>query len=242
MLPASDRHAYEVVEDKPCRAFFDLESKCDGDRELAAADALAVELAEAASEVLMAAALRQLGVGLLAVSVAALDSHRPHKFSRHLVIKVRDASSGNGLLLASLADAAALAREVATRVGPAAAALVDMAVYSPNRCFHTVASSKLEHPGAPATLNASRSSAELAAMPTVELVLATLVVPAVAASGGGAVASLRFCSHLPPKGAAGMTVGGGSVAIYCLVWWIGHVWVGLRVGAGAWTDGLVAEG
>ena len=37
-----------------------------------------------------------------------------------------------------------------------------------------------------------------------------------------------------------MMVGDGAVAIHCLLGWVDHMWVGLRVGAGAWLGGLVA--
>ena len=86
-LPAEHRHAYEVVRARPCWAYFDLERE-GSESELIEADATAGEVACLAALLLQEqdAAQQQLGRAIT-VEVAALDSPRDGKFSRHVILR-----------------------------------------------------------------------------------------------------------------------------------------------------------
>ena len=85
-LPAREhRHAYEVVRARPCWAYFDLERE-GSESELIEADATAGEVACLAALLLQDAAQQQLGRAIT-VEVAALDSPRDGKFSRHVILR-----------------------------------------------------------------------------------------------------------------------------------------------------------
>ena len=84
-LPAEHRHAYEVVRARPCWAYFDLERE-GSETELIEAEATAGEVARLASLLLQDAAQQQLGRAITVEVVAALDSPRDGKFSRHVIL------------------------------------------------------------------------------------------------------------------------------------------------------------
>ena len=110
----SSRHAYEVIEDVPCRAFFDLESEAADEAAMAAADASAVHITEHAVAELVVSCWRQHHVTPW-VDALTLDSHRPGKFSRHVVIRLCEAGTRTPILLAGPLHAGELARAVAAR-------------------------------------------------------------------------------------------------------------------------------
>jgi hypothetical protein len=117
-LPQEQRHAYEIVrKSKPCWAFFDLERlECTGE-----ADAWAREIARVASGLLIERTLELLGRAV-SVQVLALDSSRPGKFSRHLILRARAEPCGTPIMLSGPPAAGALARAVVSRL-PAEGAL-----------------------------------------------------------------------------------------------------------------------
>ena len=106
-----DRHGYEIVRGA-CRPFFDLE--CEGD-ELPRGDGHAVAVAEAALAVMaeLAAPLR-LSVR---IDTIAVDSSHARKFSRHLVVTVSLAETGEAVLLRGPRKAGVVAARVAELVG-----------------------------------------------------------------------------------------------------------------------------
>ena len=133
------RHAYEIIQG-PCWLFFDLE--CYGEhRDGAAAQARLIEEAARATVAELAAA-QQLTVR---IETLALDSLYAEKFSRHMVLRVTEASSGRAVLLRGPGEAGAVAARAAERAGGSAQVrkLIDLAVYAPGRCFRLLGSAKM---------------------------------------------------------------------------------------------------
>ena len=113
----------------------------------------------------------------MSIQVLALDSSRPGKFSRHLILRVRAEPCGTPVMLSGPPAAGALARAVVSRL-PAEGALVDLAaVYGADRCFRLWGSSKLGAPAGVLALNVSRSSSSAAGLEGELLLRATLVSP-----------------------------------------------------------------
>ena len=83
------RHYYEVIDaDRPCWPYFDLEyARREGVNGAVNGDALSRSLVERAEALLRGLCASQHPQQQLEVEVVALDSHRPSKFSRHLLIK-----------------------------------------------------------------------------------------------------------------------------------------------------------
>ena len=171
-VPARQRHMYEIVRAAPCWAYFDLELVgCAS--ELQDADERAAEVARFAALYLADAARLQLCRNI-AVEIAAMDSHRLGKFSRHLICRAHAVPGGEPVLLRSPTDAAALARLVAARLP---GKLIDHGVYAADRYFRLVGSSKLASPTSRLVLNAGRSAASLVAHDEMQLFLAACVAP-----------------------------------------------------------------
>ena len=173
-VPAVDRHGYEIVRGA-CRPFFDLE--CEGD-ELPRGDGHAVAVAEAALAVMaeLAAPLR-LSVR---IDTIAVDSSHARKFSRHLVVTVSLAETGEAVLLRGPREAGVVAACVAELVGPTSAGVIDFNVYSEQRCMRLLGSSKRSGAHrAPLRWNAARSSLVLATAdaPVGALAKVALVAP-----------------------------------------------------------------
>ncbi|KAL6768087.1 hypothetical protein ACKKBF_B37745 [Auxenochlorella protothecoides x Auxenochlorella symbiontica] len=159
MLP-HHRHYYEIIrEGQPCHIYFDLEFSraLNPDKDGPAA---IQSLLEALSCLLQ----EELGMSLDIADVVELDSSTPSKFSRHLILRIP------GHAFASNAHVGALVRQLCARArkrgpdGPLAIVadsphlngglplLVDEAVYSRNRAFRLLLSSKA---GKEATLQCS---------------------------------------------------------------------------------------
>ncbi|KAL1526788.1 hypothetical protein AB1Y20_015484 [Prymnesium parvum] len=138
--------------------------------------------------------------GRLEVDVLALDSHRPAKFSRHLILRPHllvEGGSRAPLPLAGSATAGVLARTVCSRLGSAlevrsssaseASCFVDLGVYTRSRCFRLVGSSKLASP-AVLSLNSQLSQLRPSSRILIESSISTqlretLVVPELESTG-----------------------------------------------------------
>ena len=197
------RHAYEIVQG-PCHMYFDLEGegslRDDGDE-------LAEEVAAAACAVLTELAAAQ-GVRVN-VEVVAIDSAHADKFSRHLVLLVAPANGGKPILLCGPRDAGQVAARVAARVGAAAAAIIDEAVYSDGRCLRLLGSAKLagKHV-APLVLNGGRSSVAWTELPLAEQARRALAAP------NGGDGGLRLLEVQPAPTAATPAMPARAVAAW----------------------------
>lgn len=159
MLP-HHRHYYEIIrEGQPCHIYFDLEFSraLNPDKDGPAA-------IQSLLEALGCLFQEELGMSLDVADVVELDSSTPSKFSRHLILRIP------GHAFASNAHVGALVRQLCARArergpdGPLAIVadsphlngglplLVDEAVYSRNRAFRLLLSSKA---GKEATLQCS---------------------------------------------------------------------------------------
>lgn len=135
-------HIYEIIRrGAVCKAYFDLEFAREGEARLVDGDALTEEVVQAVGEVAAEWTGRagwrpELDVGAVVGGVVRLLSSTPEKYSVHLVFPA--------LVFSSNAAAGDFAREVEARLGDQARGLglVDMGVYTPNRCFRLVGSSK----------------------------------------------------------------------------------------------------
>ena len=151
------RHFYEILlEGQPCRLYMDLEfpintSSSGGESSVgngttpyaeavARGNSLVAELLEAMTPLLTDALAhgRSDGMGAAGVSrmvqAVELDATTDSKFSRHLIFP--------GLVVANTSHAGALVRALAANVSAEAASIIDFAVYSRNRCFRLVGSTK----------------------------------------------------------------------------------------------------
>lgn len=152
-VPAPSRHVYEVISAlQPCLPFFDLEfSRVDGRNADVDGDALTWRVVHEAQRELRAAA----GSRGIKLPVLVLASDRPTKFSRHVIIRPRWEHVEGAGELAPLRDSRAagrLAAAVTARLGAevqlqagganATACFVDAAVYSRDRCFRVLGSTK----------------------------------------------------------------------------------------------------
>ena len=152
-VPAPSRHVYEVIDaSQPCLPFFDLEfSRVDGRNADVDGDALTWRVVHEAQRQLRAAA----GSRGIELPVLVLASDRPTKFSRHVLIRPRWEHVEGAGELAPLRDSRAagrLAAAVTARLGAevqlqagganATACFVDAAVYSRDRCFRVLGSTK----------------------------------------------------------------------------------------------------
>jgi hypothetical protein len=139
--PPGSLHWYEVVrEGRPCHLYLDLECPAAANPGLdldAAVDAL---LAHAAAAIADHFPGRALDYG----SVYELESSTPEKLSRHLVVRLPGAAWATnleaGAFVAALLARPGAAAALATL--PAGGCLVDTAVYTRNRHFRCVYSSK----------------------------------------------------------------------------------------------------
>ena len=142
-------HLYEVLSvDRPCWAFLDLEHKLTPDEHMLAARA-AADRATAATM----AAVSSLASGELAsdLRVRVLDSSRPGKFSRHVLLHTAvvaaDGQETAAPPLAGLLAARTVAKEAEARLREAndhaAASFLDLGVYHDRRAFRLVGSAKL---------------------------------------------------------------------------------------------------
>lgn len=130
MREARRAHVYEIIRVGPCRAYFDLEFRREGEGATADGDALTDDVVAAVRAVAEVWGAKDSG------SVVRLLSSTPVKFSVHLIFPALVFSSAKGLRF--------FVEEVEGRLSPVARSLglVDMGVYTPNRCFRLVGSSK----------------------------------------------------------------------------------------------------
>lgn len=129
-------HAYEVIrEGRKCKAYFDLEFRYD-DHKATPLDgnALVSEVVSVVRQVIDEWTRGEFGS--LGDVVVDLDSTSPSKFSRHLIFP-NVVFQNNGI-------AGVFAHECERRLSEAAraAGFVDLSVYSKNRCFRLLGSSK----------------------------------------------------------------------------------------------------
>lgn len=150
-LSPKSRHAYEVIDsERPCFAYFDLEFKRqEGVLSLADGPSLAKQVADAAVRIIRDryAAAQQIAGKDLEIDAVFLDSSRESKFSQHVVLRSYSADLNGRRTLAPLSGLA-IAKQVAVNTvdvleGENEKSVIDLAVYTQNRCFRLAGSSKL---------------------------------------------------------------------------------------------------
>ncbi|KAF6261704.1 hypothetical protein COO60DRAFT_1699647 [Scenedesmus sp. NREL 46B-D3] len=150
-LPVADRHHYEIIRQaSPCHLYFDLEFCPASNPGLDGAALVVLLLAGVAQQ------LQQLfGVPWHDSYALELDSSTPHKFSRHLLVRLPGMAFADAchagrfarlVLLRLLArgghSSQACGLLVRNREGDGFSAFVDMGVYTRNRAFRLYLSSK----------------------------------------------------------------------------------------------------
>ena len=202
-IPVARRHCYELIRERaPCRLYFDLEYKVEHNPQVdggALVDDWLRAVARAVHE------RYDLVMDGSTSRVVQLDSSTPRKFSRHVIVHLRQPQSSAPLLFRDNRQAGNFVRSILASVrssdpqfwlrgedGPQC--FVDDSVYSRNRCFRMLGSSKF---GKGVVFTSETGDDD------VEGLLASLVVPLDLTSSDAAdVATLSFDDDAPPSESA----------------------------------------
>ena len=203
-IPVARRHCYELIrEHAPCRLYFDLEYKREHNAQVdggALVDEWLRVVARAVHE------RYDFVMDESTSRVVQLDSSTPRKFSRHVIIHLRQPHSSAPLLFRDNRQAGNFVRSILASVRSSSPqfwprgedaspqCFVDDSVYSRNRCFRMLGSSKF---GKGVVFTSEKGDDD------VESLLASLVVPLDLASSNVAdVATLSFDDDAPPSESA----------------------------------------